>query len=146
MKQMRAKGLVCNVPGCRHEVRGRGLCSRHYMQWLRTGDPVSLKPNLCGRPAEERFWKSVLKTDECWNWTAWKYQGYGYFNVNGKLMGTHRFSWILHNGAIPDALCVLYHCDNPSCVKPDHLFIGTKQDNTDDMIAKGRARFRGNRV
>lgn len=54
--------------------------------------------------------------------------------------GTHRVSWELANGPIPDDMYVLHHCDNPPCCNPEHLFLGTLSDNTQDMLAKGRAR------
>ena len=90
---------------------------------------------------DERFWKYVDKTRGCWNWTASKNSaGYGQINRTRKLgpMLAHRFSYELHNGAIPDGLFVLHTCDNPACVNPAHLWLGTDQDNTDDKMAKGR--------
>lgn len=75
----------------------------------------------------------------CWLWTASSSaQGYGHFQVNGRLCRAHRVSWELHNGKIPDGMWVLHKCDNPGCVNPDHLFLGTNVDNVADMVAKGR--------
>ena len=92
---------------------------------------------------EIRFWSKVDKTDNCWNWTAGKNEkGYGLIKYKGKTVSTHRLSYILHYGEIPDNKCVLHSCDNRSCVRPDHLFIGTNQDNMTDMQKKNRA-FRG---
>jgi hypothetical protein len=97
---------------------------------------------------EEKFWEKVNKTDSCWLWTASKRTtdrtgGYGKFATGRRNKQTtymaHRFSWVLENGPIPDGLDVLHHCDNRLCVNPDHLFLGTQQDNMDDMIAKGRS-------
>lgn len=94
-------------------------------------------------PSEERFWASVQKTDNCWEWMGSKVKkGYGRFSYQGhKDDYAHRFSWELANGeSIPSGSLILHKCDNPSCVRPDHLFLGTYQDNVDDMWAKGRGR------
>lgn len=88
---------------------------------------------------EQRFWKRVQKTDTCWLWTGSKTKdGYGQISVEGKNNLAHRFSWIFHNGPIPDALCVLHICDNPPCTNPEHLFLGTQPDNMADKTRKGR--------
>ena len=88
----------------------------------------------------ERFWDKVDKTEGCWLWMASLCgHGYGAFVLRrGKHMQAHRFSWMIHNGPIPKGMCVCHHCDNPRCVNPEHLFIGTVKDNTQDMIKKGR--------
>lgn len=87
----------------------------------------------------ERFWEKVDKSGDCWLWTgATINKGYGQIRIKGKSVLVHRVSYELHRGPIPKGLCVLHHCDNPLCVNPDHLFLGTKYDNVQDMIAKGR--------
>ena len=86
------------------------------------------------------FWKkvNVLHNDLCWEWNGSKNRGgYGQCNIGG-LSGAHRVSWVLHNGPIPMELCVLHSCDNPPCINPKHLFIGTNKDNTIDCTIKGR--------
>ena len=101
-----------------------------------------------GRPRTslaERFWAKVQKTDGCWNWTgSTDHYGYGLVHVNAKnkrfqlLKKTHRIVWELTYGPIADGLHVLHHCDNPRCVRPTHLFLGTQHDNMRDRDTKER--------
>lgn len=95
----------------------------------------------------ERFWSKVDKTEGCWNWTASADRaGRGRFKWNGRVGYAPRFSWELHYGEIPEGLYVLHECDNPACVRPDHLFLGTKGDNNTDRSRKGRnADFSGSK-
>lgn len=88
-----------------------------------------------------RFWAKVDRTDlfDCWLWTATRIQqGYGHFYIAGRLDLAHRVAYELTIGPIPAGLCVLHHCDNPPCVNPAHLWLGTKADNMADCRAKGR--------
>src|SRR5690606_33997830 len=82
----------------------------------------------------DRFWDHVAKTDSCWLWTS---QGRAYFMIRYKGYPASAISFMLHTGRYPsEALC--HTCDDPRCVNPDHLFEGTLQDNTIDMVRKGR--------
>jgi predicted DNA-binding protein (UPF0251 family) len=106
---------------------------------------------------KNRFWSKVNKHSgvfgadgkfptECWEWTAAKNNwGYGVFGLNKtkKSVRPHRISWELYYGVIPDDLFVLHKCDNPCCLNPEHLFLGTQADNMRDMSSKGRAKNGG---
>lgn len=123
----------------------------HHGRWVRTGDVQAHRPiraNVTDGP-EASFWAKVNKTETCWLWTAGQFgrSGYGSFSIRTpegtRSVRTHRYSYTLTNGEIPDGLHVLHHCDTPLCVRPDHLFLGTALDNARDKVAKGRMR-RGN--
>jgi hypothetical protein len=87
----------------------------------------------------DRFWKYVQKTETCWIWTGAKLDGnYGAFQLNGKCIGAHLFSYLIHFGQIDEGLLVRHSCDNPPCVYPDHLLIGTNQDNVQDRVTRRR--------
>jgi len=88
---------------------------------------------------KKRFFTKVRKTKGCWYWTAGKFaDGYGAFGLDNKTQRAHRVSWIIYNGRIPKGLCVLHRCDNPSCVNPKHLWLGTNSDNMHDRDRKKR--------
>lgn len=87
----------------------------------------------------DRFWSKVDRSGECWIWTAYRDSfGYGNFKVDGVNCYAHRICYELEHGSIPEGMCVLHRCDNPSCVNPEHLFLGTHRDNVKDKISKRR--------
>jgi len=87
----------------------------------------------------ERFWNKVNKSSGCWEWLGAKDRdGYGYFGVKRKAKKAHRLSWLLFFKTDPGKYHVCHKCDNPSCVNPDHLFLGSHTDNVQDCVRKGR--------
>lgn len=92
------------------------------------------------------FWKHVDKSGDCWIWMGAKTRGgYGKTRLNTKVCSTHRASWVYTYGEIPNGLCVLHKCDVRLCVRPDHLFLGTLVDNSDDKVKKER-QLRGEQI
>ena len=96
----------------------------------------------------EKFWSKVDKKadDECWEWLSSNCKkAYHCICIGGKICKAHRISWVIHNGAIPEydelhrKICVCHKCDNPDCVNPKHLFLGTHKDNMRDRHRKERA-------
>lgn len=116
-------------------------CKRIFIPWNKLQRFCSRK---CYFPTlEERFWKHVKKTDDCWLWTGGQtHHGYGrvvHHPTRPQSRLAHRISWELHFGRIANPRqCVCHSCDNPLCVNPSHLFLGTRLDNAIDKVKKGR--------
>lgn len=131
----------CSIEACRSAVHAHGMCWKHETRFQRFGDPLSDIPRATD---EERFWSNVDKSGGCWVWTAARGGfGYGLIRLGSERSGTrrmqvtHRFSYELAFGAIPPGLVVCHRCDNPPCVNPAHMFLGTQADNMQDRVSKG---------
>jgi hypothetical protein len=124
--------LTCAYCGSPRARGSRSACWKCSIAYRRRSNPA------------ERFWRTVSKDTDCWIWLGSKREkGYGQFTIYpGRVVLAHRYAWQLTNGPIPPRLNVLHRCDNPPCVNPTHLFLGTIADNNRDMREKGRERKR----
>lgn len=98
-------------------------------------------PQGIAEDPEVRFWMNVDSgaPSGCWEWSGYTFKaGYGGISIGGTMVYAHRLSYELHYGPITNGLCVLHRCDNPKCVRPDHLFLGTRRENAADRDSKGR--------
>lgn len=140
-------GRFVEIPGSKyHRVQGNcQFCGRKKSHG-HTKFCMNCRPERNKLRVESRFWSNVPKGDRssCWEWKGVRVGSmtikYGQFNFPGGRTAAHRFSWYLAHGPIPNGLQVLHKCDNPPCVNPSHLFLGTQADNVHDCVAKGRAR------
>lgn len=115
---------------------------RHLTKKHKDSISTANKGNNYRGTIEERFWKKVIKTDYCWEWAGSREAGgYGLLSISGRMVGAHRVSWIIHNGDIPERMVVRHYvCDNPCCVNPNHLKLGTRKQNAHDALVKGRTK------
>jgi hypothetical protein len=104
------------------------------------------RPKGNGTPIDIRLMRKIKinQDTDCWEWQGGKNNvGYGMIRDEHGMRTTHRVSYELHKGNIPHGMCVCHTCDNPKCVNPDHLWLGTKKENAQDMISKGRNNYVG---
>lgn len=141
-----ARRPTCSVVECDRRVAAAGLCNTHYLRKRKTGTagdgPIRHRlPN--GASVAEVLEKYTLRGEGCWEWQGKLYpNGYGVAHVPGSPGSryAHRVAWEHANGVTLSASDLVRHtCDNRRCVNPDHLEIGTHQDNMNDMVARGRS-------
>lgn len=133
--------MKCNLSGCFSIAKRRGLCMNHYRKNLKNGSLERVR--FVGMSLEDRL-KKFVRLDEktgCLLWTgSTDSGGYGICRVTKKSipMRMHRVAWEIKNGPAPKNLIFCHTCDNPPCVNPDHLFLGTNKTNAQDRDSKGR--------
>jgi hypothetical protein len=131
-----------NKPSSKYHHKNCDYCGKEY---------IGLGPLYCSvacankknrlQDVKQRFWSKVDITNlfDCWNWTNYKnHSGYGVLGINNKTILAHRLSYQFAFGQIKDNLQVLHKCNNPACVNPAHLYLGTNQDNVDYKVKNNR--------
>ena len=141
-------GNLCCIKGCDEPALAGGLCNRHYQRNRLYNSPIATKLSAAAfrnMPTYERFLSNIGNMENCWEWVSGcDKDKYGRFTgeVDGVVhKSAHRYSYHYHNGPIGAGLMVCHTCDNPRCVNPEHLFLGSAKDNMQDKIAKGRSRI-----
>lgn len=139
---------VVNATKTPHTAATAGHGSQSRNQAMNTDEPITPKRNKAIDYSSisdveiNRFWSrvSIGSPTDCWEWTGAKTGfGYGHMGISGRRqVYAHRLSYVIHNGPIPPGMHVCHSCDNPKCVNPGHLWVGTAQDNAIDRDAKGR--------
>ena len=144
---------TCEEEGCDSKHLARGFCNKHYRAWRKYGDPQYRKITPRGLGLQERLqytgWSEVTGSLEtpCWEWKGARNSGgYGKFQLRGQEWIASRAAYEATYGEIPSGLLVRHKCDNPPCVNPEHLEVGTYQDNRDDQILRNRRHYRPHRA
>lgn len=127
----------CTAPDCTDRGTRLGWCNKHYARWRRSGDPAGMLATERGTPWEQRY---DIMPSGCWEWSGARYHhGYGAIRFGGQTRQAHRVAWERVNGPIPKGLIVRHFiCDNPPCVNPEHLLLGTQGDNIRDRYRRAR--------
>lgn len=131
----------CSVEGCERVHFARTLCRMHYVRWMKHGS-TDLPPRPKAEPWRDRFarrYAECHRVGECFEWPAGRNEdGYGQFSINRKTLVASRVSWVYFNGSIPEGVLIRHRCDNPPCVRIEHLELGSPKQNTGDALDRGR--------
>lgn len=141
----KASGETCSIDGCDRPAVARGWCHRCYYRWTRTGDPELVRTRPLGTTPDGalQFTGWEVTDSGCWEWKGSRdHAGYGKLKYQGQKYMAHRFAYQTWVGQIPDGLLVRHRiCDNPPCINPAHLELGTQVDNMRDMKERGRQKI-----
>lgn len=148
--RQRCRNKLCVNPAHLY-IYQPNLCDSGIERALLAASAAAARAESDGAPrgyhknTPESFWMELvdMRSDlDCWPWKGGFYpDGYGRVRMGGKPKRAHRVAYELANGPVPKGLLVCHTCDNPKCCNPSHLFAGTRQDNFDDMVRKGRAKL-----
>lgn len=142
--------MICKVQGCTNNVVStkHGMCNKHHLRFKKhgtTSDKVLI--NLRSLSVRDRLFRCMKINEDtgCWEWQKGLFStGYGQMSVKGRNRGAHVVAYEIFNGEIPEGMLVCHKCDNPICINPEHLFLGTNKDNMEDMVNKGRSAVANN--
>lgn len=131
--------IKCIVENCNDDAKIKGFCVKHYKCWHRTGKPVPDRPTFHGTEIERlEHYTDKKGVDDCWLWKSNKDKdGYGTMRSGKQNKRAHRVSYEQYVGKIPEGKFILHSCNNPACVNPNHLRIGTHKDNMKDRNNSG---------
>lgn len=134
---------ICSIDGCDRRHYAKSYCQSHYNRVRDTGvegPAVGRKPRARRTPDEalrHRGW--VVAESGCWEWSGASSKGRAWISQGQEMVPAYRLAYEAWVGPIPEGIYVCHHCDNPLCINPDHLFLGTHDDNMADMTIKGRS-------